>query len=197
MTQKAVERVRTFSRRHYCWGQVMKEMIDIMITEAAIQKRVEEIADDISRDYGGLTVTLICVLKGGVVFFSDLARKLKIDVEMDFIIVSSYDAQESTGVVKIAKDIVQPVTGKHVLLVEDILDTGKTLSRLKQYLSEQQPASLKICTLLDKPDRRVVGDIVPEYTGFTIPDQFVVGYGLDYMQRYRQLPYIGSLRFEK
>ena len=175
----------------------MKEKIDIMITESAIQKRVAEIAEDISRDYDGVTVTLICVLKGGVVFFSDLARKLKVDVEMDFIVVSSYDAHESTGVVRISKDIAHPVTGKHILLIEDILDTGKTLSRLKQYFSEQRPASLKICTLLDKPDRRVVDDVVPEYTGFTIPDEFVVGYGLDYMQRYRQLPYLGSLRFEK
>jgi len=175
----------------------MKEAIVVMITEAAIQKRIGEIAEEISRDYNGLTVTLICVLKGGVMFFSDLARKLTVDVEMDFIVVSSYNAQESTGIVKIAKDLAQPVTGKHALLIEDILDTGQTLSRLKKHLFEQQPASLKICTLLDKPDRRVVDDIIPEYTGFTIPDEFVVGYGLDYKQRYRQLPYIGLLQFEK
>ena len=175
----------------------MKEVIDVIITEAAIQKRVEELAEEISRDYNGLTITLVCVLKGGVMFFSDLARKLKVDVEMDFIVVSSYDAQKSTVVLKIAKDLAQPVSGKHLLLIEDILDTGRTLSRLKKHFFAQLPASLKICTLLDKPDRRVVDDIIPEYTGFTITDEFVVGYGTDYKQRYRQLPYIGSLRFEK
>jgi len=175
----------------------MTEIIDVLITEAAIQKRVKEIAEEISGDYNGLTVTLICVLKGGVMFFCDLARNLKVDVEMDFIVVSSYDSLESTGEVKIAKDLAQPVTGKHVLLVEDILDTGRTLNHLKSHLVKQQPASLKTCAMLDKPDRRVVDDISVEYTGFTIPDQFVVGYGLDYKQRYRQLPYIGSLRFEE
>ena len=176
----------------------MKEIIDVMIPETVIQKRIEEIAEAISRDYAGLPLTLVCVLKGGVMFFSDLARKLKADIEMDFIVVSSYEnAPETSGTVKIAKDLAQPITGKHVLLVEDILDTGQTLSRLMQHLSGQQPASLKICTLLDKPDRRVVDGIIPEYTGFVIPDQFVIGYGLDYKQRYRQLPYIGIMRLEK
>jgi len=177
----------------------MKEIIDVMITEAAIQKRIEELAEDISRDYSGRTLSLICVLKGGVMFLSDLARKLKldVDVEMDFMDVSSYgDATESSGAVRIDKDLDQPITGKHVLLVEDILDTGRTLSKLLRHLSGQQPASLKVCTLLDKPERRIVDGVVPAYVGFTIPDKFVVGYGLDYAQKYRQLPYIGVMRFE-
>ena len=192
------ENMVTLDISHSIRRLVMKEIIDVMIPENTIQKRIEEIAEEISRDYAGLTVTLICVLKGGVIFFSDLARKLNVDIEMDFIVVSSYEnAPETSGTVKIVKDIAQPVTGKHVLLVEDILDTGHTLSQLMRHLSEQQPASLKICTLLDKPDRRVVACVIPEYTGFVIPDQFVIGYGLDYKQRYRQLPYIGLIRFEK
>lgn len=176
----------------------MKEMIDVMITEAAIQKRIEELAEEISHDYHGLTLSLICVLKGGVIFLSDLSRKLAVDVEMDFMDVSSYGSDTvSSGIVRIDKDLARPITGKHVLLIEDILDTGQTLSRLIRHLTAQNPASLKVCTLLDKPERRVAQDVVPEYIGFTIPDNFVVGYGLDYAQKYRQLPYIGAVRFEK
>jgi len=172
----------------------MKDTIEVMISEATIQKRVLELAEEISLDYKGLTLTLICVLKGGVIFFSDLSRRLQVDVEMDFIDVSSYsDSTISSGVVRIDKDLERPITGKHVLLVEDILDTGQTLSRLVRHLSAQRPKSLKVCTLLDKPERRVINDVAPEYIGFSIPDKFVVGYGLDYAQKYRQLPYIGVL----
>jgi len=172
----------------------MKEIIDVMIPETAIQKRIDELAAEISIDYSGLTLTLICVLKGGVIFFADLSRKLKIDVEMDFIDVSSYDdGTESSGVVRIEKDLERPITGKHVLLVEDIIDTGKTLICLIRHLSAQRPESLKVCTLLDKPDRRIVDGIKPEYVGFTIADKFAIGYGLDYAQKYRQLPYIGVI----
>ena len=176
----------------------MKEMIDVMITEAAISKRIEELAEEISRDYSGLTLSLVCVLKGGVVFLSDLSRKISVNVEMDFMDVSSYGGNTtSAGVVRIEKDLARPITGKHVLLIEDILDTGQTLSRLIRHLRAQNPASLKVCTLLDKPERRVIDDVRPDYVGFTIPDKFVVGYGLDYAQKYRQLPYIGVIRFEK
>ena len=172
----------------------MKETIEVMISEATIQKRILELAGEISQDYKGLTLSLICVLKGGVIFFADLSRKLQVDVEMDFIDVSSYnDGTKSSGIVRIDKDLERPITDKHVLLVEDILDTGQTLSRLVRHLSAQRPKSLKVCTLLDKPQRRVIDEVTPEYIGFTIPDKFVVGYGLDYAQKYRQLPYIGVL----
>ena len=173
----------------------MKEMIDVMITEAAISKRVEELAEEISRDYSGLTLSLVCVLKGGVVFLSDLSRKITVNVEMDFLDVSSYGGNTiSAGVVRIEKDLTRPITGKHVLLIEDILDTGQTLSRLIRHLGAQNPASLKVCTLLDKPERRLLNNVIPKYIGFTIPDRFVVGYGLDFNQKYRQLPYIGLVR---
>jgi len=170
----------------------MKGIIDVMITEVAIKKRIEELAEEITNDYSGLTLYLICVLKGGVMFLSDLSRKLEVDVVMDFIDVSSYGSgTESSGIVRIDKDLDHPVTGRHVLLVEDILDTGQTLSRLIRHLCAQRPASLEVCTLLDKPERRVIDCVIPKYIGFTIPDKFVVGYGLDFDQKYRQLPYIG------
>jgi hypoxanthine phosphoribosyltransferase len=131
-------------------------------------------------------------------FLSDLMRKLKPDVEIDFIAVSSYGAStESSGVITIDNDLVEPVEGRHVLLIEDIIDTGHSLCYLAKHLAGKNPASVKTCVLLDKPERRLVHDVVPEYTGFTIPDKFVVGYGLDYAQRYRQLPYIGVLSFEE
>jgi hypoxanthine phosphoribosyltransferase len=175
----------------------MNYSIDVMISEAAIRTRIAELADEISRDYAGQTLSLVCVLKGGVVFLTDLARKLTVDVEMDFMDVSSYGAgTESNGAVRIDKDLDQPITGKHVLLVEDILDTGRTLGKLLRHLSGQQPASIRVCTLLDKPERRIVNGVVPEYVGFTIPDKFVVGYGLDYAQKHRHLPYIGVVSFE-
>lgn len=175
-------------------------MIDVMITETAILKRIEELAEEISRDYKDMTLSLICVLKGGVMFMVDLARRLdrNLDVELDFMDISSYgDKMESSGVVRIDKDLDHPITDKHVLLVEDIIDTGRTLSHLVKHLSAQNPASMKVCTLLDKPERRVVDDVMPDYIGFTIPDKFVIGYGLDYMQKYRTLPYIGVLRPEE
>jgi len=175
-----------------------KELIDVMITEAAIQKRVEELGEEISRDYSGQKVLLIGILKGAVVLLADLMRKITIDMEIDFIAVSSYgDGTESSGVVKIDKDVGQSIEGKHVILVEDILDTGTTLSSLSKHFAKGNPESLKICVLLDKPERRTKTDVRADYIGFTIPDKFVVGYGLDYAQRYRQVPYIGVLRFEE
>ena len=174
----------------------MKESVRTLITAAEIEARVDEIAAEVMRDYADKTITLICVLKGGVIFMVDLARKLNQTVEFDFLDISSYgDGMESTGIIKIDKDLENSITGKHVLLVEDIIDTGRTLSHLWKHLMGQRPATLRICALLDKQGRREVYDVTPDYVGFTIPNEFVVGYGLDYAQRYRNLSYIGVLEF--
>jgi hypoxanthine phosphoribosyltransferase len=176
----------------------MKETVDVLISEQGIAKRVDEIAEQVMGDYKGKVISLVCVLKGGVMFMVDLARRLRQDVEFDFMDISSYgDSTESSGIIKIDKDLENPITGKHVLLVEDIIDSGRTLAHLHRHLMAQSPASLKICTLLDKPSRRVDNNVTPDYTGFVIPDEFVVGYGLDYAQRYRNLSFIGVLRFSE
>lgn len=175
----------------------MGETIRKLISEEEIEARTCEIARQIQADIGDKTITLICVLKGGVMFMVDLARKLQCDVEIDFMDISSYgNATESSGVIKIDKDLENTIAGKNVLLVEDIIDSGRTLSHLRRHLMAQNPAVLKICTLLDKPSRRVVHDVVPDYVGFVIPDEFVVGYGLDYAQKYRNLGYIGVLSLD-
>ncbi len=174
----------------------MTEDITVLISEADIQKRISEIALEIKEKYKGKTITLICVLKGGIIFMVDLARMLDLNVELDFMEISSYGSgTESSGIIKIQKDIQNQITGKHVILVEDIIDSGRTLSSLVRHLKAQNPNSLEVCTLLDKPDRRVVDEVNPEYVGFVIPDRFVVGYGLDYDQKYRNLPYIGVLEY--
>lgn len=176
----------------------MKETIRVLISEEEIEQKLNEMSAQITEDFKGKTITLICVLKGGVMFMVDLARKLTQPVELDFLDISSYgNGTVSTGVIKIDKDLENAITGKDVLLVEDIIDSGRTLSLLYKHLMAQKPASLKICTLLDKPDRRVVFDVTPDYTAFRIPDEFVVGYGLDYAQRYRNLSYIGVLQIEE
>jgi len=170
------------------------ETISILISKEAIRERVEALADEINKDYKGKSVTLVCALKGAMIFMSDLARCLEMPVDFDFIGTSSYgDSTASTGRVRLTKDLDLNPAGKHILLIEDILDTGHTLAFLKRYILEKKPASFKMCCLLDKPDRRVVHEVKADYTGFSIPDQFVVGYGLDYAQRYRNLPYIGVL----
>ena len=175
----------------------MKENISILISEDKIQKRVSEIAEQISNDFTEESVTLICILKGAVMFMVDLARKINKNVEIDFMDVSSYgERTESSGNIKINKDLQNPIEGKNIIIVEDIIDSGRTLNYLYRYLKDKKPASLKICTLLDKPERRVF-DIKVDYTGFTIPDEFIVGYGLDYAEKYRNFPYIGVLRQEK
>ena len=172
----------------------MKETISILISEEAIRQRVDDLAVEINRDYNGEPITLICALKGAMIFMADLARHLNGHVDFDFIGTSSYgESTSTTGKVRLTKDLDFDPKGKHLLLVEDILDTGHTLSFLRKYLLSREPASLKVCCLLNKPDRRVVQGVHSDYTGFTIPDQFVVGYGLDYAQRYRNLPYIGVL----
>ncbi len=169
------------------------EKVEVLISQSAVKKRIQELADTISKDYAGKEVVLICVLKGAVMFMVDLSKELKIPVAFDFMDVSSYGKDtKSSGIVKIVKDLNESIENKDVLLVEDIVDSGRTLSYLLKVLKERKPASLKLCTLLDKPDRRVV-EVKVDYIGFNIPDEFVVGYGLDYNQKYRNLPYIGKL----
>ncbi len=173
-----------------------KHRVDVMIEEAAVNARIKELGEEISRDYAGRTVYLICILKGSVYFTCELAKRITVPVVMDFMQCSSYGAAtKSSGVVKLSKDLDMAITGRDVIIIEDIIDSGRTLSHLKNLLGQRGPASLKICTLLDKPDRRVV-DVDVEYTGFQIEDKFVVGYGLDYDQLYRNLPYIGVVEFE-
>ena len=165
----------------------------VLITEEQLAAKVAEMGAQISKDYQGRKLIILGVLKGSVVFMSDLIRSITVPVEMDFMAVSSYGAGVKTsGVVKILKDLDRLIAGYDVLVVEDILDSGMTLSYLTELLRERDPASIRIATLLDKPDRRKV-DIKPDYVGFTIPDEFVVGYGLDYAELYRILPYVGIL----
>ena len=169
----------------------MEDKIRILIPEAEVDAKVEEIGRKISEDYAGKSVHLICVLKGGVFFTCELAKRISVPVSLDFMSVSSYGSgTQSSGVVQIIKDLDEPLAGKHVLIVEDIIDSGRTLSYLIEILKKRNPASLKLCTLLDKPERRVK-EVHVDYTCFNIPDEFVVGYGLDYAQRYRNLPFIG------
>ena len=169
----------------------MAESIRVLVSEEKIVKRIMELGAKISEDYAGKSVHLICVLKGGAPFMCELAKRITVPVSMDFMSVSSYgNNTSSSGNVKIAKDLDEPLEGKDVLIVEDIIDSGRTLYYLMQLLEKRKPASMKICTLLDKPERRE-RDVKVEYTGFNIPDKFVVGYGLDYAQKYRNLPYIG------
>jgi hypoxanthine phosphoribosyltransferase len=174
----------------------MSERIKVMLTEEEVDARIKQIGDQISKDYEGKSVHLICVLKGGSFFMCELAKRISVPVSFDFMSVSSYGGDtKSSGVVKIVKDLDESIRGKDVIIVEDIVDSGRTLSYLMELLGQRGPASLRLCTLLDKPDRRVV-DVHVDYTGFDIPDEFVVGYGLDYDQRYRNLPYIGVIEFD-
>lgn len=174
----------------------MAEHIRILLSEEDVNARIQAIGEQISRDYAGKSVHLVCVLKGGSFFLCELAKRITIPVSLDFMSVSSYGGEtKSSGVVKIVKDLDEPVRDKDVIIVEDIVDSGRTLSYLMEMLRDRGPASLKLCTLLDKPDRRVI-DVDVDYTGFQIPDEFVVGYGLDYDQMYRNLPYIGVVEFD-
>ncbi len=174
----------------------MSENVRVLITEEEVEKRVREMGEEISRDYQGEAVHLVSVLKGGVFFTCELAKRLAVPVSLDFMSVSSYgDKTTSSGVVKVVKDLDEPIEGKNVLVVEDIVDSGRTLRYLLENLKSRGPKSLRLCTLLDKPERRVT-DVHVDYTGFEIPDQFVVGYGLDYMQKYRNLPYVGVVELD-
>lgn len=169
----------------------------MMISSGAIAKRLEEIADEIYADFNGEQLELVCALKGGVAVLVELSKRLRQPATMNFMRVSSYgNATESSGHIKILMDLDESIEGKNVLVVEDIIDSGRTLSHLRALLLSRNPKSLKICTLLDKPERRVA-DVPVDYVGFTIPDAFVVGCGLDYAQRYRNLPYVGVIHFEE
>lgn len=168
-----------------------------LISQEKIEARIKEMAAQISRDYEGKQVQLICILKGSIFFTCELAKYITVPVIIDFMQCSSYGGDtKSSGIVKLAKDLDETITGKHVIIIEDIIDSGRTLSHLVKLLGQRQPASLELCTLLDKPERRVV-DVPVKYTGFEIPDEFVVGYGLDYDQELRNLPYIGVVEFEQ
>ena len=169
----------------------MAEHIRVMLSEEEVNERIRQIGEQINKDFAGKEIHLICVLKGGSFFMCELAKRITLPLSLDFMSVSSYGSGTvSSGVVKIVKDLDDPIADKEVIVVEDIVDSGRTLSYLLKILQERHPKSLHLCTLLDKPDRRVT-DVKVDYTGFVIPDEFVVGYGLDYDQKYRNLPYIG------
>lgn len=168
-----------------------------LISQEKVESRIKEMAAQISKDYEGKTVHLVCILKGSVFFTCELAKYITVPVTIDFMQCSSYGGDtKSSGIVKLAKDLDEPITGRDTIIIEDIIDSGRTLSHLLKLLSQREPASLQLCTLLDKPDRRVV-EVDVKYTGFEIPDKFVVGYGLDYDQKMRNLPYIGEVVFEQ
>ena len=173
----------------------MAEKIKVLISEEEVDARIRELGEKISKEYEGKQIHLICVLKGGVFFMCELAKRITVPVSMDFMCVGSYgDGTKSSGVVRLAKDLDESIENKEVLIVEDIIDSGRTLSYLLRILKGRHPASIKLCTLLDKPERRVT-DVKVDYCCFNIPDEFVVGYGLDYAQKYRNLPFIGVVEF--
>ena len=166
---------------------------DVMIGKEELQKRIQELGEQISRDYRGESIMAICVLKGAVLFMADLVRAINAECKMDFMDVSSYGGDtKSSGVVKIIKDLDQSIEGENLLIIEDIIDSGRTLFYLREILEKRSPKSIRIATLLDKPDRRAV-DLKPDYIGFVVENKFIVGYGLDYDEKYRNLPYISYL----
>ena len=174
----------------------MAEKIRVLLSEEEVDAKIKQIGEQISKDYAGRQVHLVCVLKGGSFFMCELAKRITVPVSLDFMSVSSYGSEsKSIVVVSIVKDLDEPLKGRNVIVIEDFVDSGRTLSYLLDMLKDRGPESLRLCTLLDKPERRVV-DVNVDYTGFQIPDKFVVGYGLDYDQRYRNLPYIGVVEFE-
>lgn len=175
----------------------MSEKVRILLSEEEVNVKINQVANQISKDYEGKEIHLLCVLKGGVFFMCELAKRITVPVSMDFMALSSYgNGTESSGNIKVKKELDESIEGKEVLIVEDIVDSGRTLSYLVEELGKRNPTSIRLCTLLDKPERRVV-DIHADYTCFEIPDEFVVGYGLDYAQRYRNLPYIGVVEIEE
>lgn len=169
----------------------MADKIEVLLSKEKVDARIQELGSQISREYEGKRLHLICILKGGVFFMTELSKYLTVPVTIDFMSVSSYgDEMVSSGRVRIVKDLDESLEGKDVMIVEDIIDSGRTLSYLLELLKNRNPSSIRLCTLLDKPERRVT-DVPVDYVGFQIPDEFVVGYGLDYKQLYRNLPYIG------
>ena len=174
-----------------------RDIKEVLLTEAQIQTRIAEMGEELTREYADKFPVVVGVLKGVVVCYADMVRQIKFPCEMDFMAISSYSGTNSTGKAVVKKDISADIKGRHVLILEDIYDTGNSLSFTYDYLMEKEPASIKICTLLDKPARRKPGiTLKPDYVGFTIPDAFVVGYGLDYDEKYRNLPYVGILKPE-
>lgn len=175
----------------------MAERVRVLLSEEEVDKRIKELGEQISKEFAGEEVHLICVLRGSTFFTCELAKRITVPVTIDFMQVSSYGSQTlSSGKIKIIKELEDSIMGKNVIVIEDIIDTGRTLSYLLNMLQEKKPNALRLCTLLDKPERRVV-DVDVDYTGFEIPDEFVVGYGLDYAQKYRNLPYIGIVEFDE
>ncbi len=174
-----------------------RDIKKILISEAQLQARIRELGQQLTADYAGKNPVVIGVLKGVVIFYADMIRQLQVPCQMDFMWVSSYAGTDSTGNLVVRKDISTQIKGRHVLILEDIYDTGNSLTFIREHLLEKEPASLRICTLLDKPSRRKAGiTLQPEYVGFTVPNEFVVGYGLDYNEHYRNLPYVGVLKPE-
>lgn len=166
--------------------------ITVHITEEQLNKRIAEIGTEITKRFQGESVFLVCILKGSIFFTTELAKRIDLPLEIDFMTVSSYGAQTvSSGVINVKQDLSGSIEGKNVIIVEDIIDSGNTLSRLIQLFKSRKPKTLTLCTLLDKPERRVVEDVVVDYTGFVVPDKFIVGFGLDWDQKFRNLPYIG------
>ena len=175
----------------------MAESIKVLVPEEEVDARIRALGEQISKDYEGKQIRLICILKGGVFFTCELAKRITVPVTMNFMSVSSYGSgTESSGVVRIVKDLDESIAGKNVLIVEDIIDSGRTLAYLIEILKQRNPESIHLCTLLDKPERRVKKQVKVDYTCFEIPDEFVVGFGLDYDQKYRNLPYIGVVEFQ-
>lgn len=174
-----------------------KDIQEVLVSEAQLRSRIAELGEELSRDYADKNPVVVGVLKGVVVFYADMIRQIKVPCEMDFMVLSSYSGTNSTGQTIVKKDLGVDIKGRHVLILEDIYDTGNSLNFTYQQLMAREPASLKICTLLDKPERpRPDITLKPDYVGFTIPNAFVVGYGLDYNEYYRNLPYVGILKPE-
>lgn len=173
---------------------MIEDKVRILLSEETVADRVKEVGAQITKDYEGKSLHFICILKGGVFFTCELAKRVNLPVTMDFMSVSSYgSATTSSGIVRIAKDLDESIEGKDVIIVEDIIDSGNTLAYLIEVLKQRNPKSIELCTLLDKPERRVKKQVSVKYTCFTVPDEFIVGYGLDYDQKYRNLPYIGVI----
>ncbi|MCR5666289.1 MAG: hypoxanthine phosphoribosyltransferase [Eubacterium sp.] len=174
----------------------MAEIIHEFISEEKVNERIREIGAQITKDYEGEELYVICIMKGAVYFATELTKRIEVPVVLDFMAASSYGADtKSSGIVKITRDLDESLAGKNVIVVEDIIDTGRTLSYLLELLEKRGPKSIKLCTLLDKPDRRIA-QVDVDYVGFVVPDEFIVGYGLDYAQKYRNLPFIGTLEFK-
>lgn len=168
------------------------ENFDILINESNLDKRIEELAKEIMRDYKDEDLVFVGVLKGAAVFMIELAKKIKNSVEFEFIQVESYRGTESTGKIKLKQDLIDKIEGRNIIIIEDIVDTGRTLEYLREYIKKHNPKSVKVCTLLSKPSRRIV-ELNIDYIGFSIPDEFVIGFGMDYDQKYRNLPYIAKM----